>query len=207
MSDLSLVAATTKNGLTAPKLKDDPSNWVLYKNRMTSLIEGHAGYRRHITGRALKPASLAGKDKADAEKIEAYENAVDEWMTKEAAIKSIILSSVSERHQVRLISSDPGEQTAKNMWDALTALFEDQNPVLLADLLGDLHALRTPGGRTVRPSPKIAIPRTTEPATEATMASTEQRPSGGRPRRRPRMNRTMQKRRTLRKSNVMHLRL
>ena len=123
MSDLSQVAVT-KNGLTAPKLKDDGSNWVLYKARMVSFLQGHSGYRGHLIGRAVKPVSLAG---GDDDKIKAYEDELDAWMTKESAIKSIILSSVSERHQVRLLSTpDPEEQTAAEMWATLLGLFEDQ---------------------------------------------------------------------------------
>ena len=89
-----------KLGLSIPKLKDDGSNWVLYKTKIYSAICGVKGYRKHITGRAKEPA-ITDADETDTAKLEAHEDALDDWHTNESAIRSILLDSVTERRYAR----------------------------------------------------------------------------------------------------------
>jgi len=137
--DLSL--SREKSSATLPKLKDDGSNWVLYKQRFSDYIISHSGYRRHLHGTATEPEAPK-KDEKDEKVLEEYEKKLDEYLMREAGIRSAILSSVSERTQQRLI----GTTKAGDMWAKLCAIYGHQSVLIQADVLSQIHALKTPEG-------------------------------------------------------------
>jgi hypothetical protein len=94
--------ALSKTSLLVPKLKEDGSNWVLYKTRLTDYICGHPGYRRHFTGRAKCPTPPT--DDTDPDALEKHEDNMDEFIQKQSAIRLIILGSLPEKLQVQLIN-------------------------------------------------------------------------------------------------------
>jgi len=104
-----------KGLLSVPKLLDDGSNWVLYREKITSIIEGQTGYRKHFRGRAQPPKALSGADAKDDDKVEKYEDSLDEYIQKQQAIRAIILPSIPESLQLRVISEEP----VSAMWSAV----------------------------------------------------------------------------------------
>ena len=142
-----LAETVTKASLFVPKLKDDGSNWYNFRNRILDYIYGHDGYRKHLMGRVKPPAALSDADMKDPAKVDAYEDQMDAFLKKESAIRSIILGSVPERIQNRIISAT----RASELWLQLSKLFENQNAVIQARLLSELHRIRTPeGGNTLK---------------------------------------------------------
>src|SRR6202012_6012637 len=132
----------SKTSLVVPKLKEDGSNWVLYRKRLIDYICGQAGYQKHFTGRAKPPTPLTPIEKNDADKVDAYEDAMDEYIQKQSAIRSIILGSLPEKIQIRIINKNH----VADLWSALCQLYEDQNAVMQAHLLSQLHRIQTPEG-------------------------------------------------------------
>jgi hypothetical protein len=84
--------------------------------RIINYINGHTGYCRHLTGRAQPPAALSDTDKGDSGKVEAFEDAMDEYIQKQSAIRSIILGSLPEKIQVRVINS----RVVSDLWNNLS---------------------------------------------------------------------------------------
>jgi hypothetical protein len=72
-----------------PKLHDDGSNWVLYKECIWNILVG-LDYRKHLTGQVKPPAALKIlSSMTDAEKetlTEVYEDALDDYHKKESSI-------------------------------------------------------------------------------------------------------------------------
>jgi len=87
------------------KLKDDGTNWVTYRERVTNTMT-HKGLRRHFMGTMRKPGTMTEKDgdfyktgdkgqKVLSEmEIEAMEKAMDEYEQKEASVREVIAAKV-----------------------------------------------------------------------------------------------------------------
>ena len=102
MSDPSQLTSAEKSSQKVQKLKEDGSNWVLYKDDIFEVVCGHVGYRRHITGRAkqpVKPADLIIPANASArertqlqedhkKELDNYKDEMDDWVQKQSAIRS-----------------------------------------------------------------------------------------------------------------------
>src|ERR1700753_3476791 len=93
-------------------------------------------------GSTKAPTPLSDVDKRDPDKVEEYEDLMDEFLHKQSAIRSIILGSLPEKIQVRLI----GATLVADLWTQLCKLYEDQNAVIQAHLLSQLHRIQTPEG-------------------------------------------------------------
>ena len=152
MSELSS-ATKFSNLILGIKLKDDGSNWVLYRTRIYNAITAQRGLRRLLEGTAkapVKPEKAQEEVEASAlqayeDELEKYEDAYDLWMERQATIKSAILASIPERYQTRLVPL----ATAKEMWDELSRNFEKQSDLVKSDLFSTLVNLRTPEGGSV----------------------------------------------------------
>jgi hypothetical protein len=138
LADLSGTSTSLKSALTLPKLKEDGSNWVLFSRRLVTTINGIPGYRRHLSGSVKPPKALTDAEKADPDNLEAYEAELDEYESKQSGITALILASIPERFQIRVMNCG----TAHAMWEKLRSYFEDQSILILSDLLGQLHAIR-----------------------------------------------------------------
>ena len=103
-----LVSNGTNGKITSllPKLCDDGSNWVLYKERIYDVLVGQ-DFRKHLHGRAKPPVmptiSAAMTDSEKAIALDAYEDRVDEYAKKESAIRAVLLSTVPEKIQQRIV--------------------------------------------------------------------------------------------------------
>ena len=105
MAELTITAdALSKTAIIIPKLKEDGSNWANYHDRMLDYLNGQPGFRKHLTGRARPPKALSIADQMDDDKVEAYEDALDLYIQRQSAIRSIILGSLPEKIQIRIKS-------------------------------------------------------------------------------------------------------
>lgn len=135
--------SSTKHLYSAPKLVDGPGgNWVLYKERMWTLLIGIPGFRRHLMGRVPEPVAPAegSLEAQDEQKVEEYEVKMDTYVEKQGAIRSLILSSVSESLQSCLLKY----RRADELWNALCALHDHQSPLVQSDIFGQLNDVRCP---------------------------------------------------------------
>src|ERR1700753_247721 len=118
---MSEISSSTKfsNLVLGIKLKDDGSNWVLYRTRIYEAITSQRGLRRVLEGTAkapVAPEKVPGEVEASAlqayeEELEKYEDAYDLWMERQATVKTALLASIPERYQTRLVTF----KTAKEM--------------------------------------------------------------------------------------------
>src|SRR6185437_10242899 len=120
--------STSKTSFLLPKLKDDGSNWVLYQTQLTDYINGQPGFRKHLTGRAKPPKDLTDVEKKDADKVDTYEDSMDEYLQKQSAIRNLIHSTLQEKVRIRLMNPD---HSVKDMWAELCSLYENQNVIVL----------------------------------------------------------------------------
>ena len=141
-TEMSQNTGFSRKGLQAPVLKDDGSNWVVYKQYMEHYIIGYdTGYRRHLRGRAHEP-QLPKKNKdgtIDMDEEEEYENAMDEYERAQSSIIAIILSSISEHMRNRLLSRSP--KKAHEMWDKTCSTYEKQSVLIKADLKFQIYSI------------------------------------------------------------------
>src|ERR1700761_542251 len=147
-----LTSATTKfnNAILGIKLKDDGSNWVLYRTRIYAAIVSQKGLRRILDGTAkapVKPEKAQEEVEASAlqayeEELEKYEEAYDLWIERQATVTTALLASIPERYQTRLVMF----KMAKEMWDELVRNFEKQSALVKSDLFSTLYSIRTPKG-------------------------------------------------------------
>src|ERR1700753_2434403 len=152
---MSEINSATKfsNMILGIKLKDDGSNWVLYRTRIQNAIVSQRGLRRILEGTAKAPVKPEkGQEVLDESALTEYEkgcekyaDAYDLWMERQATIKSALLASIPERYQTRLVPF----ATAKEMWDELSRHFEKQSDLVKSDLFSTLVNLRTPEGGDV----------------------------------------------------------
>ena len=87
---------TTTNGKTTtlPKLNNDGSNWVRYRQLLLDNLHGQKGYRKHLMGREKRPVEPAALQAGatQAQKVvyekeqEEYEEKMDAYLEKESAI-------------------------------------------------------------------------------------------------------------------------
>jgi len=90
------IPSTTSSLFNIPQLADDRTNWITYKERMSTTI-GARGLTRYVDGRAVKPVPYAinkttGKpEKPDGSqpsetKIEELDKKIDEYAQKNSLV-------------------------------------------------------------------------------------------------------------------------
>jgi len=139
-----------------PKLAEDGSNWITYKERMLTAI-GARGLMRYIDGRVKQPIPFAmspttgellkadGKPATDAE-IEALDDKLDEFCQKNSMVKQHIFSTLSDRLVVRIKHL----KSASMIWVEIRKLHEGKTELVQVDLRRRLQETRCEEGRDVR---------------------------------------------------------
>ena len=112
-----------------PRLSEDGSNWVTYKERVLNNLTSK-GLMRHVRGTARKPVQLTERHGAyyrphelsplSDEDLEKHEDLVDSYDQKEAQVREIIYETVSK--SVFLEIKD--ESSAAGVWTKLVAIHE-----------------------------------------------------------------------------------
>jgi hypothetical protein len=129
-----------------PKLKDDGSNWITYKEWILNTLT-HKGFRRHIAGTARKPAELekkpdglylpGGKTALTDDEVEAHEKTVDEFAQKEASVQEVIYETISKSTFLQI----KNEKLTSEVWTKLTSIFENKGDMVQMDMLTKLQNL------------------------------------------------------------------
>jgi hypothetical protein len=128
-----------------PKLKDDGSNWITYKERVMNTLT-HKGLKRHVIGNARKPIEIELRDDGEYylpksmvplsdDKIEEYETKTDEYAQKQASVREVIYETVSKSTFLQI----KNEADASLLWKKLSSIFEGKGDMVQADMLTRLH--------------------------------------------------------------------
>src|SRR3979490_462954 len=128
-----------------PKLKDDGSNWITYKERIMNTLT-HKGLKRHVTGSARKPKETELRDDGEYylprsmvplsdDQVEDYEKKMDEFAQKQASVREVIYETVSKSTFLQI----KNEADASSLWKKLALIFEGKGDLVQADMLTKLH--------------------------------------------------------------------
>nr|GAT55128.1 predicted protein [Mycena chlorophos] len=147
-----LVSSSTLGRLSTPKLAQGGTNWVSYKEKMYEALIAQPGFRKHLMGRAREPtAPEALKEDAndDATKayntaVDKYEDEMDEWLQKQAAIASTLTHSFPDDVHQDLLNIRP----VHLLWTSLCAKFEHKSTLGMFDLLGSYSGSSAPAKKT-----------------------------------------------------------
>jgi hypothetical protein len=128
------------------KLKDDGTNWVTYRERVTNTMT-HKGLRRHFMGTMRKPGTMTEKDgdfyktgdkgqKVLSEmEIEAMEKAMDEYEQKEASVREVIYETISQSMFLQI----KNEPTAAKVWSKLMSIMQEKGDLIQVSILTKLQ--------------------------------------------------------------------
>ena len=78
-------SSNSKSGSGAPKLNDDGSNWVSYKQRMADYIVSHPRYYIHLKGLAKEPTKPKDGE-TNKTALDKYAEDLDDYMSRQAGI-------------------------------------------------------------------------------------------------------------------------
>jgi hypothetical protein len=102
-----MLPSTSSALFNIPKLAEDGSNWITYKERILTVL-GVRGLMWYINGRAVKPIpfvideSMGAPKKANGStpsqtKIEELDKKLDEFFQKDLVVKQQIFSTITDR--------------------------------------------------------------------------------------------------------------
>ncbi|KAG1837103.1 hypothetical protein DFJ58DRAFT_734546 [Suillus subalutaceus] len=134
--------STSSALFNVPKLAEDGSNWITYKERTLTAI-GARGLMHYITGCAVRPAPISlpqeddGTEVTDAE-IEAFEKKMDEYYQKDSLVKQQIFSTITDRLLLRVQKLGSGS----NVWAEICDIHEGKTELVQIDLRRRLQETR-----------------------------------------------------------------
>src|SRR5271168_4870543 len=138
-----------------PRLSEDGSNWVTYKERVLNNLTSK-GLMQHVRGTARKPIQLIEQHSAyfrpnelaplSNEDLEEHEDFVDSYHQKEAQVREIIYDTVSK--SVFLEIKD--KSSAAGVWSKLVAIHEAKGTMTYTDTLTKLSSARYADGKSMR---------------------------------------------------------
>jgi hypothetical protein len=112
-------------------LLPDGANWVSYRDRMVWALEARDLLADHLTSTTVTQAYI---DVGTINKV----SAAARWQTDDRAVKQMIASSVPNT----VFASIKGHTAAKDVWDALKALFEGRTDLIIVNLSHRLQTTR-----------------------------------------------------------------
>src|SRR5258705_7278020 len=150
---LSTTGATLFN---IPKLHEDSSNWVTYKECLLNAI-GARGLMRYVNGHALEPFPFAISAKTQLpvkadrtatteQEQEAQDNRIYEWYQKDALTKQHFYSTISDQlllHVQRLLD-------ASKIWKEICTIHKGKTELVQVDLRRRLQEMWCGEGEDVR---------------------------------------------------------
>ena len=153
--DTMATTSSSSNKVTLPKLQEDGSNWVMYKERIQNHLTSK-GLLRHYTGTARKPVEIEEKNgkmhkKGNATamtdvEVEAYLNLVDTYAQKEAQVREVLYDTLSKTVTLQI----KGQSTAADAWKKLTSIFESKGDMTITDTLSKLASTHYVDGNDMR---------------------------------------------------------
>jgi hypothetical protein len=106
-SETNMSSSSSVKILNLPKLRDDGSNWITYKERIMNTLT-HKGLRRHVIGNAKKPVVPVlredgeyylpnGKDALKDDELEKLQETEDDFLKKEASVREVLYETIPEK--------------------------------------------------------------------------------------------------------------
>ena len=150
-----MATTSTSTKVTLPKLQEDGSNWVMYKewiqNHLTS-----KGLLRHITGTARKPIEIEEhngkvhkKGNVTAmtdDEFEAYLDSLDTYAQKEAQVHEVLYDMLTKTVTLQI----KGQLMAADAWKKLVAIYESKGDMTITDTLTKLASTHYVDGNDMR---------------------------------------------------------
>ena len=134
--------ATTSSNIkvTLPKLQEDGSNWVMYKERIQNHLTSK-GLLRHLTGTVKKPVETEEKNGKVHKKgnptamtddeFETYLDSIDTYAQKEAQVREVLYDTLTKTVTLQI----KGKPSAAESWMKLTSIFESKGDMTITDTL------------------------------------------------------------------------
>src|SRR5258705_13785662 len=135
-----MLPATSSALFNIPRLADDGTNWITYKERLLTAI-GARGLMRYIDGRTKQPLAFEldptgktivkedGKPATEAEQ-EARDDKIDEWYQKDTYVKQHIFITITDRLLLR-VQKLPN---ASEIWEEIRVIHEGKTELVQVDL-------------------------------------------------------------------------
>ena len=154
--DHTSMSSTSIKVVNLPKLKDNGSNWITYKERVLNTLTSK-GLLRHITGTAKVPPEIEERDdkklylvgtspELDEAALEAAYQKADEFAQKEACVRDIIYETISHSTFAQI----KGEKTAALMWKKLMDMNEKKNEDVYGATLDRIMLMKCDDDANVR---------------------------------------------------------
>lgn len=129
--DLTL-PSTTSALFNVPKLSEDGSNWITYKEHTLTAI-GAQGLMRYVDGQASKPEHFL-QDKDDGTPteawIEALDKKIDKYYQKDSLIRQQIFSTITDC----LLLCIQKLESASSIWSEICDIHEGKTELIQIDL-------------------------------------------------------------------------
>jgi hypothetical protein len=152
----STLPSTNSSLFNVPKLAEDGSNWITYKERTLTAI-GARGLMRHIDGRAIELISfdvdkttkvVTKKDGTPATQteIDELDKKIDEYYQKNSLVKQQIFSTITDRLLLRVQKL----KDASEIWKEICQIHEGKTELVQIDLRWRLQETRCDEGGDVK---------------------------------------------------------
>jgi len=140
--------STTSALFNVPKLAEDGSNWITYKERTLTAI-GARGLMRYADGRAVRPVpfvidettkqakKLDGSKPTETE-IEALNKTIDEFYQKDSLVRQQVFSTISDR----LLLCVQKLNSAATIWAEICDIHEGKTELVQIDMRRRLQETR-----------------------------------------------------------------
>jgi len=138
-----------------PQLAEDGSNWIMYKQRATTVI-GARGLMWYLDGCIMKPVPYktdsSGKTvKPDGStametKIEELEKKIDEYYQKDSLVKQHIFSTISDWLLLQVQNLD----NASKIWEEVHTIHECKTELVQIDLRRQLQETQCEEGGDIK---------------------------------------------------------
>jgi hypothetical protein len=136
----STLPSTNSSLFNVPKLAEDGSNWITYKERTLTAI-GARGLMGHIDGRAIELISfdvdkttkvVTKKDGTPATQteIDELDKKIDEYYQKNSLVKQQIFSTITDRLLLRIQKL----KDASEIWKEICQIHEGKTELVQIDL-------------------------------------------------------------------------
>lgn len=140
--------STNSTLFNVPKLAEDGTNWITYKERTLTAI-GARGLMRYADGRARKPVPYAIDAKtrlptksdgtaATQDEIDALDKKLDEFYQKDSLVKQQIFSTITDRMLLRVQKLE----VASKVWAEICDIHEGKTELVQIDLRRRLQETR-----------------------------------------------------------------
>jgi hypothetical protein len=150
------LSSTNSALFNVPKLAEDGSNWITYKEQMLTAI-GARGLMWYADGCAVRPSLFKvhkktkklvkddGTEPTEAE-VEALDKKLDEFYQKDSLVKQQVFSTITDR----LLLHVQKLKVASQIWNEICDIHKDKTELVQIDLRRRLQETRCEENRDVR---------------------------------------------------------